>query len=114
LFKIKREKKEKEIRRLNKQNGYFLRRHQDIKAGDPNETVSFLGSLLFREALALPDICPFSGPVFDFPLKTLLPLGFYKSVFHTRRVGLGFSEQHLAGTEAGNTEGSESVRLIFF
>lgn len=75
--------------------------------------LSFLGILLFRELLALTNICPFLRPCFDFPLK-LLALGFYKSVFHTRRVGFGFSEQRLASTEAGNAEGNESVRLIFF
>lgn len=56
----------------------------------------------------------FEALFFDFPLKTLLPLDFYESVFHTRRVELGFSEQCLASTEAGNAEGNESVRLIFF
>lgn len=68
----------------------------------------------FRQSLVFTDICLFWGPVFDFHLNTLLPLGFYESVFHTRRVGLGFSEQCLASTEAGNAEGNESVRLIFF
>lgn len=47
-------------------------------------------------------------------LKTLLPLGSYKSVFHTRKAGLGSLEQGLASAEAAHTEGNESVRLIFF
>lgn len=77
------------------------------------KTVSLSSTLLFREPFVFTHICPFLRPCFDFPLK-LLALGFYKSVFHTGRVGFGFSMQCLASTEAGNAEGNESVRLVFF